>query len=350
MRLSGDDTIRVEFEARNETVHSASSPEPVSTLMLAGSAMWDHRFSSSLSMVNALRYYHGDIEQTGPALVNGDFMYHPHGVADNSSLIYKLDTDDTLRGSFARGLALPSELNFAQLGLTSTSVRGQSLAAGPSLSTWTNTEARITYDHQFRDEGVAARLSLYEQQSDSLTALTPLTLLASALPACNPPAARTLKTCRALVAGNGLPGTARGAEIEFEHKSTSGPTWGLNYSIAHLQPHATQEALLVVSDIGHEQTVQKANLHAGYGWEHWNADVRLLYTSPTPTLTLDTLSGLPKVAIENSQTIVTLSPRIGWQPVDYLSVEASAENLWPYRINALEKEGSLYYLTIRVSY
>jgi len=350
VRLSADDNVRVEFEARNETVHSASSPEPVSTLMLAGSAMWDHRFSSSLSMVNALRYYHGDITQTGPALVNGDFTYHPHGVADNSSLIYKLDTDDTLRGSFARGLALPSELNVAQLGLTSASARGQSLAAGPSLSTWTNTEARVTYDHQFRDEGVAARLSLYEQQSDSLTALTPLPILASVLPACNPPTARTLKGCRALVAGNGLPGTARGAEIEFEHKSTSGPTWGLNYSIAHLQPHATQEALLVVSDIGHEQTVQKANLHAGYGWEHWNADVRLLYTSPTPTLTLDTLSGLPKVAIENSQTIVTLSPRIGWQPVDYLSVEASAENLWPYRINALEKEGSLYYLTIRVSY
>jgi len=350
VRLDSDDTIRAEFEARNETIHTAYTPEPISTLLLAGSAMWDHRFSSSLSMVNAVRYYHGDIDQSGPALVTGDYAFHPHGWADNSSLIYKLDTDDTLRGSFARGLALPSELNVAQLGLTAASAKGQSLAAGPPLMTWTNTETRVTYDHQFRDEGVSARLSLYEQQSDNLLALTPLQILATALPTCNPPTARTAKSCRAMVAANAVSGTSRGAEIQFEHKSTAGPTWGVNYSIAHLQPHATANTELLAPNLGREQTVQKANAHIGYGWDQWNADLRLLYTSPTPTLTLDTLTVSPHVAVMTDHSIVTLSPRIGWQPVEYLSVEASAENLWPYRLNPLEKEGSLYYLTVRVTY
>jgi len=350
IHLGTDDNVRAEFEARNENVHTAYSPEPISTLLLAGSAMWDHHFSPSLSMVNAVRYYHGDIDQDGPALVNGDYAFHPHGWADNSSLIYKLDTDDTLRGSFARGLALPSELNVAQLGLTAASAKGQSLAAGPPLMTWTNTEARATYDHQFRDEGISARISLYEQQSDNLLALTPLQLLSTAVPACNPPTVRTLKTCRAMVASNAVSGTSRGAEIQFEHKSTAGPTWGVNYSIAHLQPHATPNTALLAPSLGHEQTVQKANVHVGYGWEQWSTDLRLLYTSPTPTLTLDTLAGAAHVAVESDHSIVTLSPRIGWQATEYLSVEASAENLWPYRLNALEKQGSLYYLTVRVTY
>ena len=350
VKLSPDDSVRAEFEARDETLHSANSPEPVTTLILAGSAMWDHRFTDALSMVNAIRYYHGDIAQVGAALVDGDFHYHPHGWADNSSLIYKLDSDDTLRGSFARGLALPSELNFAQLGLTSSSAKGETLASGTPLSTSTDTEARITYDHQFREEGISVRASLFDQQNDSVMALSPLELLASALPACNPPTARTLKTCRALVAGSALSGTAQGIEFELEHKSKTGLTWGANYTLETLQPHATADSTLIVSDIGYEQSLQKANAHIGYGWDQWNADIRLLYTGPTPTLTLDTLTRTPTVAIENSQTILTLSPRIGWQPAGYVSVELSAETLWPYRINPLEKVDSLYYLTVRVNY
>jgi iron complex outermembrane receptor protein len=350
VKLSPDDSVRAEFEARDETIHSANSPEPVSTLMLTGSAMWDHRFSETLSMVNGVRYYHGDIQQVGPALLTGDYHYQPHGWGDNSSLIYKIDGDDSVRGSFARGLALPSELNFAQLGLTSASSKGESLVGGTSLSTWTNTEARLTYDHQFRAEGISARASLFEQQSDSVMALSPFQLLASALPTCNPPTIRTLKTCQALVAGNGLSGTTQGIEFELEHKSTAGLTWGGNYTLERIQPHATADAAFLLPSIGREQTVQKANLHLGYGWDQWNADIRLLYTSPTPVLTLDTLGRIPTVAIENSQTIVTLAPRIGWQPTDYVSIELSAENLWPYRINALEKVDSLYYLTLRINY
>lgn len=355
VKLSPDDSLRVEFEARDESVHSGSSPEPVTTLMLAGSAMWDHRFSDALSMVNAIRYYHGDIGQVGPALINGDFHFHPRGLADNSSVIYKLGTDDTLRGSFARGLSLPSELSFAQLGLTSATAKGQSLAAGPGLATMTNTEARLTYNHQFRDEGLSARASLFEQQSDSVMSLTPFQLLASAAPTCNPPNARTLKTCRALVAGSTLSGTERGIELELEHKSSSGLTWGANYTLERMQPHPTPNTLLLLPDTGaeqtlQEQTLQKANAHLGYGWEQWNADIRLLYTSPTPMMTLDTLGRSPAVLVEKDQTIVTLAPRIGWQPADYVSVELSAENLWPYRLNVLEKVPSLYYLTLRLSY
>lgn len=350
VKLSPDDSVRLELEERKEDIHSAVSPQPISTLMGAASAMWDHRFTDSLSMVNAVRYFQADISQTGAGLAGGDYHYHPDGVGDNSSLIWKLGTDDTLRATFARGFSLPSQLGFAQLGLAAGASKGVSLASGPALSTWTDTEDRATYDHQFRDWGLDARLSLFRQQTQSLLALQPFQLLASALPTCNPPTLRTVATCRALAASTGLEGSEQGLELEIEHKSKSGLTWGGNYTVEKLQPHATAASTLALPDIGNEQTVQKANLHFGYGWDDWNADLRLLYTSPTPTLMLDTLTRPAHLTIANDQNIIQLSPRVGWQVTDFATIEASAENLWPYRLNALEKIDSSYFLTLRVNY
>lgn len=351
VKLSRDDSVRAELEVRQETIHSAVSPQPVDTLAIAGSAMWDHRFGPSLSMVNALRYVRADIAQTGPGLAGGDFHSHPTGLGDNSSLIWKIGEEDSLRGSFARGVSLPSQLGFGQLGLAAGNPRSSaSLASGPPLNTWTTTEERATYDHHFRDLGAEARVSLFRQQSEDLIGLQPYLLMAGAIP-CSVRAARTAALCHALTAGGaGLPGSEQGLEIEIEHKSRTGLTWGGNYTIEKLQPHATTLAEAVVSDIGREETVQKANAHIGYGWGAWSADLRLQYTSPTPTLTLDVLTRPPRVAIENTQPILQLSPRIGWQVNAVAMIEASAENLWPYRLNALEKVDSRYFLTLRVNY
>jgi hypothetical protein len=301
-------------------------------------------------MVNAIRYTYGNIEQTGPGLLGGDYHRHPSGIGDNSSLIWKIASDDSLRGTFARGVSLPSQLGFAQLGLSASNPKGVSLASGPSLMTWTSTEERITYDHQFRDWGIGTRLSLFRQQTESMLSLQPFQLMAGAL-SCTTPNPRTVATCRALAAsGQSFSGSEQGLEFEIEHKSKSGLTWGFNYTAEKLQPHATPPSLGIVPEIGREETVQKANAHLGYGWNDWSADLRALYTGPTPILTLDTLSRTPHLAVENSQHILQLSPRIGWQFSDFATIEASADSLWPYRLNALQKVDSSYFLTLRVNY
>ena len=350
VKLSPDDSVRGEFEARFETAHTAASAEPVSTLMLTGYGMWDHRFSDSLSMVNAVRYFTADVAQTGARLPSGDFHYRPHAVADNSSVIYKIGSDDTVRASFARGVSLPSQLNFSQLGLTSATARGFSLAAGPAINTWSNTEERVTYDHQFRDWGATGRISLFHQQSDDIISLMPFQILASALPTCHPPTLRTAVTCQALTAGTGLSGTAPGMEVELEDKSPTGLTWGANYSLEVLRPHGTPPSLELVPGLSGRETLQKANAHLGYGWGAWSADMRLLYTSPGQALVLDTLAAVPHAALESSRAVVSLSPRLGWQATDFAMVELSAENLWPYRLNALQKVDSTYYLTLKLTY
>ncbi len=350
VKLSPNDSVRAEFEAREEDVHSVVSSEPVSTLMTAVSGMWDHRFSNSLSMVNAVRYFNADVAQTGPALVNGDFHYHPWGIGDDSSLIWKIGDEDSVRGSFARGVALPSQLSFAQLGLTSMSTKGQSLAAGPTLAAWTDTEERVTYDHRMRDWGIDTRLSLFREQSQNVLSLLPFDLFASTVPACNPPTPRSVAVCHAWTATGALEGSMQGLEFEIEHKNKTGLTWGFNYTAEILAPHGTALSTSLIPDVADREILQKANAHFGYGWGNWSADLRLLYTGPTPTLVLDVMSKPIHVAVERDQPIVELSPRIGWQATDYATIEASAENLWPYRLNALQKVDSSYFLTLKLSY
>jgi iron complex outermembrane receptor protein len=350
LKLSPNDSVRAEFEAREEDVHSAVSPQPVSTLMTAVSGMWDHRFGPSLSMVNAVRYFHADITQTGPGLTDGDYHSHPMGIGDNSALIWKATDEDSLRGSFARGVALPSQLSFGQFGLTSMSAKGDSLAAGPMLAAWTNSEERATYDHQFHQWGVDARLSLFRQQTQNVISLLPFQLLASATPTCTPPTPRMAAACRALTGSNSLSGSMQGLELEIEHKSKEGLTWGANYAAEILQPHGLLPTDSLVPAIAEREILQKANAHIGYGRGDWSADLRLLYTGPTPSPTLDLLSTVPHVALEQDRAIVELSPRIGWQASDHWMIEASAENLWPYRLNALQRVDSAYFMTLKLSY
>lgn len=350
VKLSSDDSVRLEFEGREEDVHTGASIAPISTLLTAGSAMWDHRFSDTLSMVNAVRYYHVSIDQTGANLVGGDFHTRPHAIADNSALIYRIDEDDTLRGSFARGISLPSQLSFAQLGLTSSTPRNQSLSAQPPLMTSTNTETRITYDRQLRDWGASARISLFTEQSDNVLSLVPFQLLQTASPQCRPVTPASARYCTSLTSATALPGSAAGAEMEIEHKSLDGLAWGANYSVERLRPHATVVATSIDPDIGETELLHKVNVHLGYGWGDWDADVRLLYTSPTPALLLNTLSGTPKVDIANGQATVIVSPRIGWKAADWLQLELAADRLWPYRLNGSTKVDDLYFLTATFSY
>jgi hypothetical protein len=312
--------------------------------------MWDHRFSDTLSMVNAVRYYHVTIDQTVGNLIGGGLHTQSHAVADNSALIYRIDEDDTLRGSFARGISLPSQLAFAQLGLTSTNLRTQLLPSSPPLTTSANTETRVTYDRQMRDWGASARVSLFMEQSDDVMSLVPLQLLQSTLPGCRLATPATAQYCRSLANSTALPGTREGLEMEVEHKRQDGLTWGANYTLERLHPHATALAQSQDADIGETEILHKVNVHLGYGWGDWDADVRLLYTSPAPALLLNTLSGAPQVDIQNGQATVIVSPRIGWKATDSIRIELAADRLWPYRINGSTKVDDLYFLTATFNY
>ena len=115
------DSFRLGLEARHDK--AAADNLTGGTLngdLAAGSAMWEHAFSSELSMVNALRYDYFKLGRSGSPVAadiytNAEFDRSVEGTSVNSALIDKVTDDDSLRLSFARGLKLPSLLNFGQI-------------------------------------------------------------------------------------------------------------------------------------------------------------------------------------------------------------------------------------------
>jgi len=348
-KASPDDSFRLEVEGRNEDIHTSAASGPITTLMLAGSAMWDHQLLDDLSIVNAVRYYSGATQQSGPALTGVNFNFNIRGIADNSAVIYKMTMDDSLRASFARGIALPSELNFEQLGLVGSSSSRSTLVSNLNNQLTQVTESRLSWDHDFRDWGALGRISLFDKQSASAIALLPLQLLAALQPTCVHPTARSLPACQSLASQAELSGTVDGAELQLDHKGRDGLAWGFNYSLARLHPDATASAAGVVPALRNDEIDHKVNANLGYGRGDWTADIRLFYSSPVQSLVAET-SPRPAAVLATGKDVVALSPHLSWSPQPCLVLDLAADNLWDYKESLIQRAPVTYFLSATIKY
>jgi hypothetical protein len=256
--------------------------------------------------------------------------------------------DDTLRGAVSRGLALPSPLDYEQLALNTTP--GQKIAlSDPSLSTSATLEYRLSWDHQFRDWDALGRISVFTKQSMNSVALLPLQLLALYSPSCAPPNIYTMQLCNALSSQTSLSGIFDGAQLQIDHKSRDGLVWGFNYSIERLHPHATVIAAEIVPDLRNDETWHKVNANLGYGWSQWTADVRLFYSSAVQSLVLQTSDPVGAV-LSPGKDIVSLSPHISWTPLDDITLDLAADNLWGYKEDLMQRTKTTYFLTLKLAY
>ncbi len=349
LKATTEDSIRLEAEFRKEDVHTGSVPGSVATQMLAGSMMWDHQFSPNWSLVNATRYYRTENNETESGLTSGISNYASYGLAYNTSLIDKIGADDSLRAALSRGIALPSPLDFEQLGLSSLLGRTLTIANDPNLSRSSSLEYRVSWDHQFGDHDMLGRVSLFSKQSSNALALLPVQIVASFDPACRIPNPYTAAFCQQISSQSVLSGVFDGAQWQIDHKAAAGVRWGLNYSIERLHPHSDAADKAVVSTLDRSQIYHKVNANLGYGWTNWTADLRLYYSSAVPTLILNT-TGLPGVDLVDAKDIVTLSPHLAWSPREDLVIDLAADNLWGYRENLLQRVGPSGFVSVKVKY
>lgn len=343
-----DDTLRLEFEVRDEAIHTSETESSINSFLIAPSLMWEHQFSPDLSLVNAVRYYHTTTAQATIPTDNNSYTHVNHGIADNSSLIYKFDSDDSWRLSFARGVSLPSQLALAQLGLA-TRNGTTSLGQDPNLSSAYVSETRTSWDHHFADESAALRLSLFREQSMNLIGLLPVQLLADLSPICAHPTGPILQYCHTLETTSGLGGTVEGAEFELTHRSAIGPQWGVNYTLETLHPHSSGAAAQLVNGIQKQEWFHKVNANAGYGWQDWSFDLRLNYSSPVEGLLIQ--AGPPtRALLASDKPTLTLAPHLSWAAREDLVVDLAADNLWQTEATYLTRLPITYFLTVNWSY
>jgi iron complex outermembrane receptor protein len=126
-KLGVKHAYRVTGEYRFNRMNSSPvNAGKVSTRIVSLSGAWEWKMSSSVSLMNAVRYDNWHSQRAGgfgvlsypaPSLTNEDFDREINEVSFNSSLIAQLTERDVLRLSAARGALLPSlvELSFLQV-------------------------------------------------------------------------------------------------------------------------------------------------------------------------------------------------------------------------------------------
>ena len=347
-KLSPADSLRVAIEGRYETMNVVNfSSGTLSGGLLGASAMWEHQFLPTLTMVNAVRYDHFQLGRTsanlpGDIYTDRDYDRSLAGVSVNSSLLYRLSEDDTLRASFARGLSLPSLLDLGQLALFMPQAGGNYFYGNPHLDPSAVYEERLGWDRHIGGLDAVARVSLYHEQTMQIVGQPNLTAAAPPSPYCSP-------FCQAIgyEATTGV--VVNGVQLQIDHKARDGLSWGANYSWENLHPHTAEDASGVGPLLQGSLPVHKVNATLGYGWQDWATDVRLFYSTATKGVGIVT-TPFPQAAVMTVKDVLIVSPHLTWSPIEKLSFDLSAANLWTYQDNLTQRNTPTYFLSVFARY
>lgn len=331
-KLGADDSFRLGSEIRHDALTSSNLQGGTLTGdLLAGSVMWQHRFSPDWSMVNAARFDHDALGRSGPGgrvdlFGNQAFDRAVMGTSVNSALVGRITGEDTLRLAFGRGLKLPSLTNFGLPVRFLPRYSNSLLSENPNLPAASVDDLRLAWDHALDGGATVARLALFHDATS-----------------------KTVGPVAAVVAGRPVLMTAstagvvtNGMELGLRHRARRGWTWQANYTLDRLHEHRDQ-------GLRDSLPEHKINLEAGYAWEDWQAGLAAAYRSPTRGLVLQA-GPRPIVTVGNIKAHSELSPHVAWQAGDNVRVDLTAENLWPYQDTLLQKMDTRYYLSITISY
>lgn len=332
-KWGADDSFRVGAEARRSEMAAGalSGRGTLSGDLTATSLMWEHGFSPAVSTVNAVRYDYFQLGRSGPVpsgdpFTNNDYDRAIGGVSVNSALITKVSDDDSLRLSFARGLKLPSLSDFGQVEKYVPAYGGFTYYGSPYL------DISAVYDYQFGWERKLPSIDA-TMNADVFHEMT-MKHVGGSYGLMN----HVLRLTSAMATGS----VANGLELSLNHKAKAGWNWGGNYTYERLHEHF---------DWGYRnaQPTDKLNAHLGYAWNAWEGDLNATYVSPTKGLVI-TQGVRPKASIVTIKDYTILSPRIAWHANDSVTVEAVAENLWPYQDSTPQRMETSYYLSVKVTY
>jgi iron complex outermembrane receptor protein len=302
--------------------------------------MWEHSFSPAVSAVNAVRYDHFQLGRTGPIpsclscqpfpvidpYTNSDFDRAIEGVSVNSAMIAKVSDVDSLRLSFARGLKLPSLDSFGQVEQFQPQYGGFTFFGNPNLEVASVYDYRFGWDRKLPAIDATVGGNLFHDMTMKDIS-SPYGLVNGALSFTSD-----------MTTGS----VANGFELSLRHKAKKGWNWGGNYTFERLHEHFDW-------GLRNAEPTNKVNGNLGYAFGDWEADLYATYISSTKGITI--MPGLPPSAsIVTIKDYTILAPRIAWHASEAVTLEAVAENLWPYQDSTPQRMETSYYLSVKVTY
>jgi outer membrane receptor for ferrienterochelin and colicins len=321
VKLGTDHALRLGLEYRN---NANTSPKffqgKVGYQVFAASLMWDWAITPRLSWTNAVRVDDLELRYSGtPAAGSGltvaDYNHAGFAVPSfNVGLVFRATDQDTLRMTIARGVQVPSLVDFALQ--FPTGLAGPiAIAGNPSIRPSTVDNIEFDYDRAIPAIGSTLRTALFAERTRDIISQ----------PFGVTPVAGTLGL--PLFLANNVGGSdAVGVEIGLKGHSASGYRWNASYAFVTTTDNTLlNQGAVPTSAVAYGHSVPRDVLTAGIGYTRDRLELDLMGRWQSSYRDFEGIGSgflLQQVEIHN---YLTLNARVGYQLTDNLTLAVVAE-------------------------
>lgn len=276
-KIGTDHTFRVQGEYRHVTGNAVFSPLEMSYDVASAGAVWNWAITDKLSLSNALRFdaLWLEREDNNPAF-DRDFT----ALSVNSGLVYQVTPQDTVRLTYARGVDLPSFVEFG---------------GDPDSDISIVNNVGLDYTHTFVEPDITASASIFYQEIEDQQVL-------AQLPTDDP---------------NPIDSEAIGGELSLDGRFGDGWSWGLGY--AHVStndsPDGTVSPFFGIS-YEDSQSEHIVTTRLGYAQDQWSVD---LFTNYMSGFELYNTGG------QEIDDVYLAGLNVNYQPLDFVTLSLTAQ-------------------------
>ncbi len=264
-KLAADHTLRIGLEYRNNSLTSPGFVAgTIGYQVYAADAMWNWQITPDLSLTNAVRVDRLNLNYTGTLAPGSGFTQADYdqatltAVSFNAGLVYEVTEQDTLRLMVARGVQLPSLLDFGQQNAFGT--LGSLVVSGsPAVRPTIVHNIELDYDRTLPIWHATMRTAVFAQRNDDLIS-QPLSSALRFTPAGIP----------LLTTTNVGSSDAFGGEFDLRGQSPAGVRWNASYALVTTTDHTTlNHWASPTSSIDYALSVPRNVVSGGIGYT-WN--------------------------------------------------------------------------------
>jgi iron complex outermembrane receptor protein len=314
LKVGTDNTLRFGFEYRNNAVTAPTFGGTVGYDNFAANAMWNWQISPIFELTNAVRLDHLVLSQTGmllpipgrtQALFDSATITAP---SFNSGLVMHLSDDDTVRLTAARGLQVPSPVDF---GLQLNVAPHVYILGTPTAQPEAVWNGEISYDRALRPLGASFEAAVFFQRNTDILA---------------PPGATPYGFANGVVSSS-VQNIGSSNDIGLEAGLKGATKGGLRWNASYRYENITQDEVASIAqneatDFARGTPVHAVILGVGYSCGKWEFDVQGRYQTKFTDYTQNAAREVVPVVVPD---YVTFAARVGYNVTDHLTIAGTAQ-------------------------
>jgi outer membrane receptor for ferrienterochelin and colicins len=320
LKLGSDHTLRFGFEYRHNAEQSQDFTRgTISNAILAANIMWDWQLTPRLSLTNAVRFDHLQLHYSGALIpVTGldAAQFNRTRLTEtsfNSGLVWNVTDRDTLRLMAARGVRLPTLLEYG----LQTDLNGVSpvvFSGRPDLHPSVIWNTELDYDRALPAIGSTLRTALFAQRIDDLIG-TPLNTPPSFLPDGTP----------IFLSKNVGYSTAAGVEIGLRGHAEYGLRWNFSYAVAATTDHTILRQGGLSGIVAYDHATPRHVLIGGIGYTRDKLELDLMARWQSSFLDFHTVDSAFTYSPVEISDYLTLNARLGYRLTDNVLAAVAAQ-------------------------